>query len=429
MGGCHSLAQINEKLIGDPLEKSAFGAIKWEIDPNSTIYQVPGGRVRITTQKKFLFDSTLKRMSTISIVKEGKKSRTKILCKGAPEVIDKLLITIPDKYDEYCNYYVKHGYRVIAMAHKTIPDGMNPHNISRENAEKNLEFAGFLIFQCPMKEDTKKYITKIMDANCKVKVITGDNILTAAFVASKLKIAENYNEEENSECVAFAKIDEEKKCINWTDYDENLVSTSHFKHMNFIAIEKMSKNYILCLGGKELDILQSTMEIGDISKLIYNIHVFARTSPNQKDYIVRMINKLGKYTAMCGDGTNDVGSLKSATIGIAVLNGQLKKKEEDKEEDKKEENKGEVAKEEEKKEEPKLKSAIYWPTAQEYQSMTMAEIRKKQQEHMQLYMKQNKGKKGGMGNMNDMMMMDSTMTELGDACIAAPFTYKFSSMS
>jgi len=364
-------------------------------------------------------------MSTISVIKEGKSQRTKVLCKGAPEVISRLLSNIPEKYEEYCNYYVKHGYRVIAMAHKIIPDNLKADKIKREMAEKDLEFDGFLIFQCPMKEDTKEHINKIIDADCKVKIITGDNILTAAYVASKLNIVRNNDKDEKEESVAFAKIDEEKKCINWMDYDNNNVSTSHFKLMNFIAIEKMSQSYILCIGGKELDLVISMMDPKDISNLIYNIHVFARTSPAQKDYIIRMINKLGKYTAMCGDGTNDVGSLKSATIGIAVLNGKVKKKEEEKEEEKKQD--GEIVEEEKK--EPKLKSPIWWPSQQDYQRMSMAEIRKKQQEHMQLYMKQNKGKKGSpFGNMND-LMMDSTMTELGDACIAAPFTYKFESMS
>ena len=202
---------MDEKIIGDPLERSAFEAINWEIDSATNSYQAQGGRVRITTQRKFLFDSTLKRMTTISTVKEGKKPKLKILCKGAPEVICKLLEKVPDNYDEYYNYYVKHGFRVIAMAHRTLPDGLNPKHISRENAESDLEFAGFLIFQCPMKKDTVKYVTKIMEADCKVKIITGDNILTAAYVAVKLRIAENFNDKDKSECVAFAKIDEEKK--------------------------------------------------------------------------------------------------------------------------------------------------------------------------------------------------------------------------
>jgi cation-transporting ATPase 13A1 len=212
------------------------------------------------------------------------------------------------------------------------------------------------------------------------------------------------------------------------DYDDNLISSSHTKHMNFIAIEKMAKNYILCLGGKELDLLQSMMNVENISNLIYNIHVFARTSPAQKDYIVRMINKLGKYTAMCGDGTNDVGSLKSATIGIAVLNGKTKKEKEYDEKIKRGENPEEVKEEVKVVEEEKITSMIWWPSAQDYKDMSMAEIRKKQADRMQAYMKQNKGKKGGKMDFNDFALMDSTMTELGDACIAAPFTYKFSSV-
>lgn len=202
---------VNEKIIGDPLEKSGFEAIKWEIDNNSNAFQVPGGRLRITNQKKFLFDSTLKRMSTISLVKEGKGTALKVLCKGAPEVIQQLLHEVPEFYDEYCTFYVKHGYRVIAMAYKTLPENIRAKDVSRENAERDLKFAGFLIFQCPMKEDTLENVTKIMDANIKVKIITGDNILTAAYVAVKLKIAENFSDQKDSECVAFAKIDEEKK--------------------------------------------------------------------------------------------------------------------------------------------------------------------------------------------------------------------------
>lgn len=165
IGGCHTLAQIDDKLIGDPLEKSGFKAINWEIDPNTNAFQASGGRIRIITQKKFLFDSTLKRMSTISMVREGKGAHLKVLCKGAPEVIEKLLKEVPENYEKQYSYYVKHGYRVIAMAYKPLPNDLNCNFISRDNAESELIFAGFIIFQCPMKEDTLEYITKIKEAN------------------------------------------------------------------------------------------------------------------------------------------------------------------------------------------------------------------------------------------------------------------------
>jgi magnesium-transporting ATPase (P-type) len=78
-----------------------FGAINWEIDSNSNQYQAEGGRIRIKTEKKFLFDSTLKRMTTLSTVKEGKSAKLKVLTKGAPEVISKLLTEVPENYEEY----------------------------------------------------------------------------------------------------------------------------------------------------------------------------------------------------------------------------------------------------------------------------------------------------------------------------------------
>lgn len=236
-------------------------------------------------------------MSTVSTIKSKQLNMMKVLCKGAPEVIQGLLRQVPEEYEEYYSFYVKHGYRVIALGHKDLPDGTKPDTLSRESAESNLEFAGFLIFQCPMKEDTFEHITKIKEAEIKIKIITGDNILTAAYVAVKLKIAENFTNKENADTVAFARV-ENNKTINWLDYDDNLVSKLEIKNMNFFSLEKMSKSIILCMSGAELDTLQELMSGNDMSRLLLNVHVFARTSPVQKDYIVGMLNKLGKYTSM-----------------------------------------------------------------------------------------------------------------------------------
>ena len=50
------------------------------------------------------------------------------------------------------------------------------------------------------------------------------------------------------------------------------------------------------------------------------ITLFCRVSPTQKDDIIKDLIKSGKNPSMCGDGSNDVGALKRATIGVAVQN-------------------------------------------------------------------------------------------------------------
>jgi hypothetical protein len=49
------------------------------------------------------------------------------------------------------------------------------------------------------------------------------------------------------------------------------------------------------------------------------LQVFARVSPDQKETIVKVHRAAGRTTLMCGDGTNDVGALKAAHVGIALM--------------------------------------------------------------------------------------------------------------
>jgi manganese-transporting P-type ATPase len=47
--------------------------------------------------------------------------------------------------------------------------------------------------------------------------------------------------------------------------------------------------------------------------------VFGRHTPHQKEAVVAAFNAAGYRTLMCGDGTNDVGALKRADVGISII--------------------------------------------------------------------------------------------------------------
>jgi len=99
---------------------------------------------------------------------------------------------------------------------------------------------------------------------------------------------------------------------------------------------------------------------------------------------------------MCGDGTNDVGSLKRADVGLAIVNNKEPSKEDKK----------------------KAKGMSPWVKKELLVGKTMKEKQEIQMKHMEEYKKQMQTMNGGA----------EAQLELGDACIAAPFTYKYSSL-
>jgi len=47
--------------------------------------------------------------------------------------------------------------------------------MTREEAEKDLIFCGFIVSECPLKEDTKSVIEELVQSAHEVRMITGDN--------------------------------------------------------------------------------------------------------------------------------------------------------------------------------------------------------------------------------------------------------------
>jgi cation-transporting ATPase 13A1 len=85
--------------------------------------------------------------------------------------------------------------------------------------------------------------------------------------------------------------------------------------------QSLFDKYDICLTGPALSKFHPQTHKPLISSLLSHVWVYARVSPSQKEYILNCLKEAGYYTLMCGDGTNDVGALKQAHVGVALLNG------------------------------------------------------------------------------------------------------------
>ena len=88
-------------------------------------------------------------------------------------------------YEELLNYYTHRGFRVIACATKHIPklSWVKVQKMRREEAESDLSFVGFIIFENKLKPNTTGVIDELNEAGIRNVMCTGDNILTAISVA------------------------------------------------------------------------------------------------------------------------------------------------------------------------------------------------------------------------------------------------------
>ncbi|VDM03291.1 unnamed protein product, partial [Schistocephalus solidus] len=87
---------------------------------------------------------------------------------------------------------------------------------------------------------------------------------------------------------------------------------------------KLAKENEFCLTGDGIEELRrsGTEGLKFLLCILPKTKVLSRVAPDQKEYILATLRNLGFTTLMCGDGTNDVGALKQAHIGVALLNQQ-----------------------------------------------------------------------------------------------------------
>jgi magnesium-transporting ATPase (P-type) len=152
------------------------------------------------------------------------------------------------------------GQRLLGVAFSKTDNGRT--ELEKNDLEKNKIFLGFIGIIDPPREEVINAISECKDAGVKVKMITGDHVITASAIGKELGI-----------------VDGEK-----------------------------------ALTGKELE----EMTDEQLRNVVEEYDIYARTTPEHKLRLVTALQENGHVCAMTGDGVNDAPALKKANIGIAM---------------------------------------------------------------------------------------------------------------
>ncbi|ORY59641.1 uncharacterized protein BCR38DRAFT_445097 [Pseudomassariella vexata] len=325
----HALVKLDEgDIVGDPMEKATLSALGWSLGKNDVLSAKPtvtaagGTSGTVQVKRRFQFSSALKRQSSVATVhatdpKTGDKMKgTFVGVKGAPETIMKMLVTVPKDYEETFKYFTRRGSRVLALAYKQLTTdnelGSGRINeLKREKVEADLTFAGFLVLECPLKDDAREAVRMLNESSHRVVMITGDNPLTAVHVAREVEIVDR-----DVLILDAPENNEGGEKLVWRSVDDKVsIEVDASKPID----PQILKGKDICVTGYAL--AKFNNNVSAFRSLLRYTWVYARVSPKQKEEILLGLKDMGYYTLMAGDGTNDVGALKQAHIGIALLNG------------------------------------------------------------------------------------------------------------
>jgi len=253
------------RVVGDPTEGALIAAAaKLSISQEEMRRQYPRlGELPFTSERKL--------MTTVHATPSGRR----LACvKGATEVVlgkskylrrgeDKLELTDALKREilQANERMAGKALRVLAVAYKDMPG--ETQRFDEESAERDLTFLGLAGMIDPPREEAKPAVELCKQAGVRVVMITGDHKLTATAIAEELGLMDSAQ---------------------------------------------------LAMTGEELDKLDDK----EFDRIVEDVAVYARVSPEHKIRIVRALKLNGHVVAMTGDGVNDAPALKSADIGISM---------------------------------------------------------------------------------------------------------------
>ncbi|RIB24300.1 hypothetical protein C2G38_2134118 [Gigaspora rosea] len=232
----------------------------------------------------FPFSSERKAMGVVI----ERKVKMRFYVKGASELLlekAKFIVNLDLSEDEVSVYsnlteenitalrqiienYAHQSLRTIFMGYCDFnewpPSGMNVvvREITFDDLVKNVILLGVVGIEDPLRDGVREAVQDCNRAGVKVRMVTGDNIMTAKSIATQCGI-----------------------------YTDGIVIEGHeFRNL-----------------------LPDEMNI-----VVPNLQVLARSSPQDKKILVEKLRELGEVVAVTGDGTNDGPALKAADVGFSM---------------------------------------------------------------------------------------------------------------
>jgi len=355
MATCHTLAYIDEQVSGDPLEEKIFKATNSHLNDTHEKYCATIKLEKVNSQSqlspehsypiscakleesdeialvdRFEFQSALQRMSVIvrginSTSFEATSSDMAIV-KGSPEMMKKLSVpeSIPKDFDHVLSTYTKKGYRVLGCGYKewtTSYEGKTKEEI-REEAEKDLFFLGFIIMENKIKPETPPALKVLKDAEIRLIMVTGDNVLTAVSVSRECGIVPQ------DQTIFMSELGRDENGatkITWTDVTSPDEAVPYKLDTHTLTVDNGSydfDNYSLAVTGDCWKVFYEDFKLNGPSiafnQILKKGSIFARMTPDQKQNLVEELQAKNLYVGMCGDGANDCGALKAAHVGISL---------------------------------------------------------------------------------------------------------------
>ena len=224
-------------------------------------------RLPFSTENKYM----------VSVVKSVVLNKDVAFVKGAPEIL-LALSNLDEKqkqeYQSLLSDYQNKAMRTLALAYVESNDSELVLKDGKLNA-KNLNFVGIFAISDPVREDVPAAINDCVSAGIQVKIVTGDTSGTAKEIGRQIGL---WNEK---------------------DTDKNILTGTEFAAMTD-------------------DELMSRVE---------DVKILSRARPNDKERLVRLLQKRGLVVAATGDGTNDAPALNVADVGLSMGDGTAVAKE------------------------------------------------------------------------------------------------------